>query len=123
MQPAFHDETAAKTVRSAGLRASRGYLDGRTRAARRVKELLASFLPQGRPDPATIAQARRAAELFAAAESLRQRVLGGDAGVDLETLVKIENESRRALRGLGIQSAPHAPGTVSITITEEEARY
>jgi hypothetical protein len=89
MQPALLDETAAMTVRSAGLRASRGYLDGRTRAARRVKELLACFLPQVRSDPVTIATARKAAEIIAVAEVLRQRVLVGDR-VDLETLVKLE---------------------------------
>ena len=113
------------TARSAadGLSAKRGYLDGRTRAARRVKELLVSFLPPDCRNTATIAQARRAAELVAATEMLRQRLLAGHGDVDLDALIRLEGEARRAVRALGIQSAPHASGTVSITITEEEARY
>ena len=49
--------------------------------------------------------------------------MGAQSDVDLDALIRLEGEARRAVRALGIQSAPHAAGTVSITITEEEARY
>ena len=95
------------TARSAadGLSAKRGYLDGRTRAARRVKELLVSFLPPDCRNTATIAQARRAAELVAATETLRQRLLAGHGDVDLDALIRLEGEARRAVRAL-------SPGTI-----------
>ena len=72
-----------------------------------------------------LVQVRKAAELTAAAEAVRARVLVGDATADLDALVKIEGEARRALRALGIPSSPppHVAGTVSLTITENESKY
>ena len=43
-----------------------------------------------------LVQVRKAAELTTAAEAVRARVLAGDAAMDLELLVKIEGEARRA---------------------------
>jgi len=48
---------------------------------------------------------RKAAELTTAAEAVRARVLAGDAAMDLELLVKIEGEARRAVRALNLKTA------------------
>jgi hypothetical protein len=49
------------------------------------------------------------------------RVLAGGA-FDLDTLVKLESEARRAVSALDIKSGPppHAAGTVSVTLTRVE---
>ena len=58
---------------------------------------------------------RRAGELLAAAEQARAAVLtnGAASAADWDALVKIEGESRRAVRGLGLKDAagakPHVP--------------
>jgi hypothetical protein len=48
---------------------------------------------------------RKAAELTTAAERLGARVLAGDAAMDLELLVKMEGEARRAVRALNLKTA------------------
>ena len=52
-----------------------------------------------------LVQVRKAAELTTAAEAVRARVLAGDAAMDLELLVKIEGEARRAVRALNLKTA------------------
>jgi len=45
---------------------------------------------------------RKTAELTTAAEVARARLLNGDPGINIEGLVKLENEARRAMRRLGV---------------------
>ena len=52
-----------------------------------------------------LVQVHKAAELTTAAEAVRARVLAGDAAMDLELLVKIEGEARRAVRALNLKIA------------------
>ena len=51
-----------------------------------------------------LVQLRKAAELTTAAEAVRARVLAGDATADLDALVKLEGEARRAVRALNINT-------------------
>jgi hypothetical protein len=75
--------------------------------SRRRRDLVAIFLDAlgGTATDLQMVQLRKAAELTVAAETLRARVLAGDAS-DLDTLVKLEGEARRAVRALGIKSGP-----------------
>ena len=56
---------------------------------------------------------RKAAELTVAAEMARAAVLnGGSNAADLDVLIKLEGEARRAVRALGIKpdaTKPHVP--------------
>lgn len=56
---------------------------------------------------------RKAAELTVAAEAARAAVLnGGGCAADLDMLVKLEGEARRAVRALGLKldvAKPHVP--------------
>jgi hypothetical protein len=90
-----------------------GRVDGRLRAARRVKALTAAFLTQlDATDPVTLAAVKKAAELVAVAEDLRRRALQGDV-IDLGEMVKVEGVADRAVRALAIDRkralAPRAP--------------
>ena len=81
-----------------------GRVDGRSKAAKRVKELAASYIARlgGRKvDAATLVAVRKAAELAALAEELRGRALRGEA-VDLGEMVKVEGVAGRAARALGL---------------------
>jgi hypothetical protein len=54
-----------------------------------------------------LVQVRKAAELTAAAESLRARVLAGEVtAAALEVVVKVEGEARRAVRALNLKTEP-----------------
>ena len=67
------------------------------------------------------AQGRR---IDTAAEAVRARVLAGDAAMDLELLVKIEGEARRAVRALNLKTAAKRGPTfaeVVARIAAEEA--
>jgi hypothetical protein len=87
--------------------------DGRKREGRRRRDLVAIYLDAiGGRDAVTelqLVEVRKAAELTAAAESVRARVLAGDVTADLAVLVKIEGEARRAVRALGIKGAGRKP--------------
>ena len=62
-----------------------------------------------------LVQVRKAAELTTAAEAVRARVLAGDAAMDLELLVKIEGEARRAVRALNLKTAAKRGPTFVLT--------
>jgi hypothetical protein len=88
--------------------------------SRRRRDLVAIFFDAlgGRAavSELQLVQVRKAAELTTAAKAVRARVLAGDATADLDALVKLEGEARRAVRALGILSSPpHVSGTVSLT--------
>jgi hypothetical protein len=89
-------------------------LDGRKTEQRRRRDLVAIYIDAlGGRAAATelqLVEVRKAAELTAAAEVVRARVLAG-ASIDLSSLVKLEGEARRAVRALGIKSGPppHVP--------------
>jgi hypothetical protein len=88
------------------------HLDGRTIAARRARELMATF-SAGLGGTLTAGQSLaigRAAQLVALAEDARARRLDGDMTVTLEDLVRIDNSASRAVRQLGIPEAA-APTT------------
>lgn len=87
--------------------------DGRKREGRRRRDLVSIFLDSlGGRAAATELQlviVRKAAELTVAAETARARLLTGDVAVNLEALVKLEGEARRAVRALGIKSGGRKP--------------
>jgi hypothetical protein len=84
------------------------------RRARRRRDLVAMFLNAcgGREaSELTLVAIRKAAELTVAAEAARAAVLnGGSCAADLDVLIKLENEARRAVRALGLKvdsAKPH----------------
>jgi hypothetical protein len=85
--------------------------DGRTRQGRRRRDLVTIYINAlgGRAavSELQLVTVRKAAELTTAAETVRARVLTGDAS-DLDALVKLEGEARRAVRALGIKSQERA---------------
>ena len=97
IEPISHTDTVPTARRIARV-------DGRSKAAKRVKELAASYIARlgGRNvDAATLAAIQKAAELAALAEELRGRALRGEA-VDLGEMVKVEGVADRAARALGL---------------------
>ena len=78
-----------------------GGLDGRRRAAKRLRAIVAEMEAQlGRPlSDATRMLVKRAAELALAAELLRGALVRGEP-VDIGALVRLENLAARALRDL-----------------------
>ena len=96
--------------------------------SRRRRDLVAIFLDAlgGRAavSELQLVRVRMAAELTTAAEAVRARVLAGDAAMDLELLVKIEGEARRAVRALNLKTAAKRGPTfaeVVARIAAEEA--
>jgi hypothetical protein len=87
-------------------------IDGRSKPAKRAKELAASFVAQlgdAALDAATSAAVQKAAELVVVAEEIRAKALRGEA-VDFTALIKIENAARRAVADLGLdRKRPSAP--------------
>jgi hypothetical protein len=83
-------------------------LDGRTRLARRAKQLVQAFSGElaGDLSPAKAMQIRRAAELAAIAEHARTRRMAGDATISLDDIVRLDSAARRAVRDLDLP----APG-------------
>jgi hypothetical protein len=81
---------------------------------RRRRDLVTAFIAGlGGPSAASelaLIHVRRAVELTVAAEQTRAAMLTG-AAVDLDQLVKLEGEARRAMRTLGIKLGPkpHVP--------------
>lgn len=116
----MHTEAATIAARSATNRAKvtndprklPGH-DGRKRDGRRRRDLVAIYLDAlGGRDAVTelqLVEVRKAAELTAAAETVRARVLAGDVTLDLGLLVKLEGEARRAVRALGIKGGGRKP--------------
>ena len=80
---------------------------------RRRRDLVAIYIDAlgGSVTPLQAIEIRKAAELTTAAETARARLLAGNAAIDLNALVKIEGEARRAVRALDIKSQPrvHVP--------------
>lgn len=99
--------------------------DGRKREGRRRRDLVAIFIDAlgGRAavSDVQLVAVRKAAELTAAAEAVRSRVLAGDATADLGALIKIEGEARRAVRALGIKSGPPAHVPLRDRLADEAA--
>jgi hypothetical protein len=125
-----HPHHATPRYRKPGVR-----VDGRTRAGRRVAELVAAIVEAlGGPDAVdglVKVQAIRVAELTAAAEAMRGAVLKrrGSTGADLERLIKLESELRRAWRELGqplasLRPPEPSPGLAILEqrVAEREAR-
>jgi hypothetical protein len=88
-------------------------IDGRTKTARRIAELLADYasrlhLPSTKVKPTIHATALRLAELETLAETQRAAALRGEA-VDLDGLVRLENAARRLKVDLGLEGPPPPP--------------
>jgi hypothetical protein len=88
-------------------------IDGRTKTARRIAELLADYasrlhLPSTKVKPTIHATGLRLAELETLAESQRAAALRGES-VDLDGLVRLENASRRLKVDLGLEGPPPPP--------------
>jgi hypothetical protein len=88
-------------------------IDGRTKTARRIQELLADYegrlhLISIRLQPTIYATALKLAELETLAESQRAAALRGEA-VDLAGLVRLENAARRLKVDLGLEGPPGPP--------------
>jgi hypothetical protein len=96
-------------------------LDGRTRAAKRARELASNFETE-LGGVLTVSQrlaVDRAAALTAISEDAQARRLAGDIGVSLEDIVRTTNAAHRAVKELGIKpaGAPKPP-----TLAEHLAR-
>jgi hypothetical protein len=87
---------------------------GKTADARRVRDLYLSYMSAlGNPLNAIVqANVAKAAELVAAAEIARAKLIDG-AG-DANQLVRIENLAARAVRSLGLPEANAAPAHVPL---------
>jgi hypothetical protein len=93
-------------------------IDGRSKPAKRAKQLAAGFIARlggGDADIAMKAAVQKAAELAAVAEELRGRALRGES-VDLGELVRVEGIADRALRAIGI--TPGKPPTSGQTLAQ-----
>jgi hypothetical protein len=94
-------------------------LDGRTRLARRVKQLTKAYLAAlpGPASPVQVAQVRRAAEMTALAEHARSKRMAGDE-VSWDDVVRLDSAARRAVRDLKLPAEPE----VRESMTEYLAR-
>jgi hypothetical protein len=102
--------TAPPTSRSATTNKPLRRANGNTAAGRRVRDLYRAFMAHlGNPGD-TIVQANvlNAAELTAAAENERAKLLAGDG--DVEQIIRLENLASRAVRRLGVQPSAARPG-------------
>jgi hypothetical protein len=84
-----------------------GRLDGRTKLARRTKQLERAFIAElgGDLSDARLAAVRRAADLLSIAEQVRSRWMAGDLGVSTTDIVRVEGTARRALIDLNLPLA------------------
>jgi lysozyme family protein len=91
-------------------------VDGRSRVARRIKELVADYTVRlgGNVGPATLAEIMCAAESVVIAEEMRAKALRGEA-VDMAELNKANGVAARAVRALGIKSTTSAPTAMSLS--------
>jgi hypothetical protein len=105
-----------------------GILDGRTRRARRRRELIEAYSKALGGDAALTAgqkvDVRKAAELVALAEDLRALAMQegpGGAGA-ISALVRLESASTRAIRALRLPAHSAAP-TLSQYLVAHEAEH
>jgi hypothetical protein len=87
-------------------RQQRKPIDGRTRLARRIRELSTSYLVAlgGRVSRELRDRCERAAQLVVISEDARRKAVTGS--IDLDALVRIENTAQRALDRLGLDRKP-----------------
>lgn len=99
-------DTSQVEMRSSGIAG----LDGRTVAARRVRDLAQTYTAAlgGVVDPLQRELILKAAQLNVAAEDMRRRSLQGET-VDIASLVKLENLASRAVRSLNVNAKRTAP--------------
>jgi hypothetical protein len=103
--------------------------DGRTCAARRKTALVKALIKaltggEGELDPIVTAQVHRCAELSVAAEIARAQMLTGPTtSGDLELLVKLEGELRRAFVVLGAPLRAKLPPEPSPGLAIAQARW
>lgn len=88
-------------------------IDGRTKTARRIQQLLADYetrlhLIDIRQQPTIYTTALKLAELETLAETQRATALRGEA-IDLDGLVRLENAARRLKVDLGLEGPPPPP--------------
>jgi hypothetical protein len=91
-------------------------IDGRTKAARRVKQLIADYtrrlgliLIDKRYDGTLYANVLRLAEMETLAETMRAAALNGEAVDIAGGLIRIENAVRRLKMDLGLEKPPPPP--------------
>lgn len=91
--------------------AKTGGLDGRSRLARRAKQLAMAFEAElgGTLSDAQMVATRRAAEMTAIAEETRSRWLAGDWKTTGTDVVRIDGAARRAILDLGLPAANVRP--------------
>jgi hypothetical protein len=79
-------------------------LDGRTKLARRAKQLEKAFTTElgGDLSDARLAAVRRASDLLAIAWSVRERWMAGDPAISTTDIVRMEGTARRALVDLDL---------------------
>jgi hypothetical protein len=94
---------------------------------RRRKDLVAVLIEGCGGDVGELALVaiRKAAELTVAAEVARARLLNGDPGINIEILVKLEGEARRAMHGLAAfgLTAARTPGGPAPGLAAARARW
>src|SRR5258708_22426450 len=117
-------DTQAKTVTADKRPSQGGILDGRTRRARRRRELIATYSNALGGDRALTdgqrVDIRKAAELVALAEDCRALAMQegpGGAGA-ISALVRLESSSTRAVKALGLK-VPGGRGTSSPNSIED----
>jgi len=93
-------------------RRSRVPIDGRTRTARRIRELTAGYLAAMGDNASADQRERceRAAQLVALAEDVRRKALTGRS-ISLDDVIRVENAADRARRGLGLPAIGKAEPT------------
>lgn len=98
--------------------------DGRTRRARRFKELVADFEAGfgSATGPRENALIRQAAAVAVEAEGIQARILRGEP-VDTDVLVRVTNVLARSLQALGIKSgkATKQPMTLKDYVASKQA--
>lgn len=87
-------------------------IDGRTRLARRAKQLCAAFETElgGALTEAQLALVRRAGELLAISEETRRRWMAGDVVTTSNDVVRLDSAARRAVRELSLPKSEIRPG-------------
>jgi len=111
---------------SAPVRRRIARVDGRSKAARRVKELVADYERRlGRIDirgtPTIYATALRLAEIETIAEGQRAAALRHEP-VDLVGLIRLENAARRLKIDLGLEGCPEPPPPPTLQELERQHR-
>jgi hypothetical protein len=91
-------------------------LDGRTRASKRARELVATF--EAELDTSITSRQRltieRGATQTTLAEDAQARRLAGDQDVTLEDLVRIDDSAQRAVKALGFDRGAQARGSATV---------